>query len=227
MSARRNHPQRGFTLIELIISLVLLALMAGVLYGVLGLAGRSVERGEASADATAGMRLAEEFLRTQLESQHPLRMRKMVGFPLLFAGERDELRYAAALPPRVAAGGIWYYRLHVAQDEADSPLVLERVVPDVNATDLPTFTDAKRSTLADDIAEIRIAYFGRDANAADADTPAWRDSWDDAQRLPLMVRIEVVPKKGAPWPLLVVSPREAPEAGCRAFDPTRQLCAGV
>ena len=61
---------------------------------------------------------------------------------------------------------------------------------------------------------LRIGYFGRDAGAADADAPTWRDRWDDKQRLPLLVRIDVKPEKGQAWPTLVVEPRRAPEAGC-------------
>jgi len=218
---------RGFTLVELTIALVLLALIASVLYGALGFAGTTWDRGEAKVDATASMRLAEDFLRAQLEMQHPLRMRKVAEFPMLFAGERDELRYAAQLPSRVAAGGIWYYRLSVARDDPRAPLVLERVTPDVNAAQTPEFTEADRSILAQGIAELRISYFGRDINGGVAEEPTWRDKWDNAQRLPMLVRIDVTPKRGAPWPTLVVAPRQAPEAGCRAFDPIRQVCAGV
>lgn len=218
---------RGFTLLELTIALVLLALMSGVLYGALGMAGKSVDRGEAKVEATAGMRLAQEFLRAQLEMQHPLRMRKVQEFPLVFAGERDVLRYAAPLPARVAGGGIWFYRISVAQDDARSPLVLERVAPDVNAARIPDFVEPERSILAENIAEIRFAYFGRDASATDDTEPTWRDRWDNTQRLPLLVRIDVTPKQGPPWPTLVVQPREAPEAGCRSYDPTRQVCVAV
>ena len=218
---------RGFTLVELTIALVQLALIASVLYGALGFAGTTWDRGEAKVDATASMRLAEDFLRAQLEMQHPLRMRKVAEFPMLFAGERDELRYAAQLPSRVAAGGIWYYRLSVARDDPRAPLVLERVTPDVNAAQTPEFTEADRSILAQGIAELRISYFGRDINGGVAEEPTWRDKWDNAQRLPMLVRIDVTPKRGAPWPTLVVAPRQAPEAGCRAFDPIRQVCAGV
>ena len=117
---------RGVTLLELTIALVLLALMAGVLYGALGFAGTASDKGEAKVDASAGMRLAEAFLRAQIETQHPLRLRKVAEFPLLFAGERDELRYAAPLPARVAGGGVWYFRLSVAPDpwaQGDCPLV--------------------------------------------------------------------------------------------------------
>ena len=94
--------ERGFTLIELMIALALLALHVGDAVRLAALAGTSWDGGEAKAEATSDMRLAQAFLRAQLEAQHPLRMRKIVELPLLFGGERDELRYAAALPPRVA-----------------------------------------------------------------------------------------------------------------------------
>ena len=41
---------RGFTLVELTIALVLLALIASVLYGALGFAGTTWDRGEAKVD---------------------------------------------------------------------------------------------------------------------------------------------------------------------------------
>jgi general secretion pathway protein J len=148
-------------------------------------------------------------------------------FPLLFAGERDQVRYAAPLPARVAAGGIWYYRISVASDDARSPLVLERITPDVNGASVPDFVEPERSILAEGIAEIRFGYFGRDANATDDTAPSWRDRWDNPQRLPLLVRIDVTPKQGPPWPTLIVAPREAPEAGCRSYDPNRQVCVAV
>ena len=221
---KRSH---GFTLIELTVALVLLALLSAVLFGSLGLAGTSVDRGEAKADATSGMRLAYAFLRANLEEQHPLRMRKINEFPLLFAGERDELRYAAALPPRVASGGIWFYRLVVLRNDTRSPLVLERTLPDLSALQAPEFHDPERSVLAQDIASLKISYFGRDPGANDSNTPTWRDRWDDPQRLPLLIRIDIEPKQGAPWPPLIVSPREAPEAGCRAWDIARSRCAAL
>ena len=145
----------------------------------------------------------------------------------MFAGERDEIRYAAALPPRVQDGGAWFFRLAVAREGDKSRLVLERTYPDPTALEHPTFTDAERSVLAEGIAELSISYFGRDANAADVDTPTWRDRWDDRQRLPLLVKIEVKPVKGPAWPPLVVEPRRAPESACAAYDPQRGRCVGA
>ena len=221
----RDH--RGFTLLELIIALVLLGLLSAVLFGSVKLAGRSTDGGEAKAGAAASMRLAQQFLRTNLEAQHPLRMRKMLDWPLLFTGAADELRYAARLPARVSGGGIWYYRLLVKSDDPHSPLVLERVIPDLSGEALPEFMNADRSVLAEGIASLKIGYFGRDPDAAPTVAPSWRDQWTDTQRLPLMIRIDVTPKAGPAWPTLYVAPREAPEAGCRAWDIAREHCAAV
>ncbi len=222
--ARRNG---GFTLLELVIALTLLALMSSVLFGALGFAGRSWEGGEAKAEATASMRLTHGFLRAQLEGQHPLRMRKMPDFPLVFAGSEDELKFAAALPARVSGGGIWYYRLVVAKEGDKSRLVLERVLPDLDAGVLPAFEKPDRSILAEDIAELKVGYFGRDPGAADSTTPTWRERWDDRNRLPLLLRIDVVAQRGNAWPTLLVQPRKAPESGCRHWTATGERCVGM
>ncbi len=218
----------GFSLLELVIALALLAIIAALLTGSLSMAARSWDGGEKKAGDVASMRQAQEFLREQLTAELPLRLKKVVEMPLMFSGEHDEIRYAAALPPRVQEGGAWFFRLAVAKDGDKSRLVLQRTYPDPTALENPQFSaDAERSVLADGIAELTISYFGRDENATDADAPTWRDRWDDKQRLPLLVKIEVKPEKGAPWPPLLVEPRRAPESACAAYDPARNRCVGA
>jgi len=217
---------RGFTLLELMIALVLMALMSAVLAGSLNLAGRSWDAGEGKAEASSGMRLAGDFLRTQLSAQYPQRMRKIKDFPLLFGGSTDELRYTATLPGRVGLGGMWYYRLGLAPTSGTGKvaLVLDRTIPDLSALDMPKFDESQRSVLADDIKEMKIGYFGRDSDATVDNTPTWRDRWDDAQQLPMLIRIDVTPAKGQAWPTLVIAPRAAPEAGCRGWDAGHGRC---
>jgi general secretion pathway protein J len=221
--------ERGFTLVELLIALGLFAILSSVVFGSLRLAGRSADAGEEKAQATAGMRLASDYLRTQLTAQHPQRMRKIIEFPLLFGGTRDELRYTAPLPNRVGLGGMWYYKLSVADvpGKKRTALVLDRVIPDLDATEMPTFQEAERSVLADDIKAIKISYLGRDRGASMDTAPTWRGSWEDPQLLPVLIQIEVTPIAGDPWPTLMIAPRESPEAGCRAWDTIRVQCVGA
>ncbi len=221
--------ERGFTMIELLIAIGLFAIMSGVLFGALRLAGRSTDAGEAKAQAASGMRLASEYLRTQLTSQHPQRMRKMLEFPLLFGGTRDELRFTAPLPARVGVGGMWYYRLSMAPVAGTqrNALVLDRMIPDLSALSMPQFTESERSVLADDIKSFEVSYYGRDHNSTADTAPTWRGSWEDTQLLPMLIQIEVVPRAGDPWPPLLIAPRAAPEAGCRAWDAVRAVCVGA
>jgi general secretion pathway protein J len=216
----------GFTLLELIIAMMLLALMSSLLFGTLSLSANSWDRGEAKAAQVSDMRLTEEFLRQSLTAQHPLRFHKAVDQPLYFKGERDTLAYAGVLPGR-AGGGLYYFRLAVTPNGDTPRLTLARVIPDSVATTAPGFDGADQSVLADGIAEVRFGYFGRDRDSTDANAPTWRDRWEDPQVLPLMIRIDVTPAKGAPWPSLVIEPRVAPEAGCRAWDFNRSRCVGV
>jgi hypothetical protein len=105
--------------------------------------------------------------------------------------------------------------------------VLERMIPDLAATQMPVFADPDISVLADDVGEIRLQYFGRDPGSSFVVEPTWRDRWDDRQVLPLSLRIDVVPKRGAAWPPIYATPRAAAEAGCRAWDNARQRCTST
>lgn len=218
---------RGFTLVELTIALVLMAAIAALLYGSLSLSARTWDGGEAKMQQVADLRTTQTYLRSQIAAEYPQRMLKIAGFPLLFSGERDEMRYAAALPPRVAEGGVYYFRLAVVRDGDRSLLVQERMIPDVNALEMPEFRDADRSILAEGIAEVRIAYFGRPEVVGPTSTvaaPTWLDRWGDTQQLPMLIRIDVKPQNGPAWPTLVIEPRRSPEAGCVSWDSTRDMC---
>lgn len=216
----------GFTLLELLIALALLGLISALLYGSLSLSANSWERGEAKVEQVTDMRLTEEMLRQTLAAQHPLRFHKVADQPMYFAGGTDSLSFAAALPGR-AGGGMYYFRVAVVPNGDRSRLTLARVIPDYGANALPDFGDADSSVLAEDIAEVRFGYFGRDPDANDASDPTWRDRWDDPQILPQLIRIDVKPKKAEPWPTMIVEPRIAPEAGCRVWDSNRNRCLGA
>ena len=222
---RCNRRSAGFTLVELMVALLLLALISGVLYGSLSLSANSWDRGEAKADQASDMRQTAEFLRQALGAEHPLRLHKAVDQPLYFAGASDSLAFAGATPGRVG-GGIYYFRIALAASGQSSKLVLSRTIPDYTALKPPSFDTADASVLAEGVAQLKFSYFGRDPDANDVVDPTWRDHWDDPQILPLLIRMDVKTAQGTSWPSLVVEPKIAPEAGCRAWDANRRRCAG-
>jgi general secretion pathway protein J len=220
-----NRRIAGFTLVELMVALLLLALMSSILYGSLSLSATSWDRGEAKAEQAGDMRQTGEFLRQALTAEHPMRLHKALDQPLYFAGASDSLAFAGATPGRVG-GGIYYFRIALAPSGESSKLLLSRTIPDYTALKPPSFEGADASVLADGIAQLKFSYFGRDPDAADVVDPSWRDHWDDPQILPLLIRMEVKTAQGTGWPPLVVEPRIAPEAGCRSWDANRRRCVG-
>ncbi|MDQ6621754.1 MAG: prepilin-type N-terminal cleavage/methylation domain-containing protein [Pseudomonadota bacterium] len=217
----------GFTLIEVLVALTLFALLAGILAGSLRLVGRSWQGGETKVAQVDEMRQTQSFLRAQIVSALPKRMPKAVDTPLLFSGKQDELQYVAPLPERVVEGGTMFFRVGLVKDGERSLLVLDRMFIEPDLTQLPEFNDPQRTVLADHVLEIKFGYFGRDVAASDAETPTWRDHWDDPQRMPILIRLDVRPDNAPAWPTLVAEPRRAPESACRAWDPARRRCVRV
>ena len=195
---RRSSGAAGFTLIELIIALVLLALMSSLMFGSLSMAARSWDGGEAKAEAVSAMRQAQSFLREQLAAELPLRVKKAAELPLMFGGERDEIRYAAALPPRVQrgrrvflpAGGdratatsrssCWSARFPIRRPR--------RIRNSVRRRPLRCSPTTSPSCMC------RIS--GATRMPPTSTRRRWRDQWDDPQRLPLLMRIDVIAGQG-------------------------------
>jgi prepilin-type N-terminal cleavage/methylation domain-containing protein len=150
----------GFTLLELTVALVLLALLSGVLFGSLSFAGRSWDAGEAKAAQVSEMRQTEQFLRGQLGAQFPLRARKIAEAPLFFSGASDEIRYAAALPSRVIEGGVYLFRLAVVRDGEKSRLVQERLIVTPTAA-RSRFPRRRARGARRDIGELKLGYWAQ------------------------------------------------------------------
>jgi general secretion pathway protein J len=220
---------QGFTLLELLIALTLMALVAGVLFGSLELSVRGWDAGEAKSGRTAQMRLTGDFLRTEIGLAFPARFRKAQGQPMAFNGNESRLRFTGPLVSRVGQGGMFW--LQVALED-NGRLVLQRVVPDPDAVAFPEFGDENKSVLAEGIAEIRLSYFGTPSDLTDNQNPnaqqvmAWQNEWVDRRSLPLLVKLQVKPKVGDPWPDLIVQPKMGSSAGC-TWDSFHNRCVYV
>jgi len=98
----------------------------------------------------------------------------------------------------------------------------------VLTTALPQFDGAEHSVLATGIEALSISYLGPDPGVVPGATgfePAWRERWEDKQRLPQLIRIDVETERGGKWPTFYAVPRESPEAACRGWDNARARCA--
>jgi type II secretory pathway component PulJ len=210
----------------LIVALLLLSLISATLFGVFRTAGKSVEVGEQRTDDAASIRTVEDFLRAQWENAHPLRQRKEADFPLIFEGDKNQMIYVSALPPRIQGGGLWAWRLRVVRDGAHNKLVLEHTIPNVNEKKSLGAWSQQWSVLADRVDSVTFQYYGITGEAIKA-TPKWSGDWKDSQRLPQLIRMDVKLEGGRQWPTLYAEMRKGMETGCRSWNEASGKCGGV
>lgn len=199
----------GFTLLETLVALTLLALMLAVLTGSIRFAGQSRDAVATKLDGIDNMRIAQDFLRQTITQAHPKRWFKVAGRPFVFRGERDELFMAAPLTARVGVGGLFLLKFFLAEGNRNEgrKLVMARLFPEPTAQEMPDFSSADTTVLAENLSELEIGYLGRDDETAD---PTWRDDWKDGARMPEAVRLRVKTDKGVAWPDLVIPLRIVP-----------------
>jgi len=206
--------QRGFTLIEIVVAMAILAAMMALLYSGLSFALRSWDAGDAVGRVAADRRIGEAFLRRELSELFPMRWKDPMTLKFAFDGERDSLRFVSARPPDVTMGGLSLVSLQVEQgaNSRERNLVMRRAMPDDEAKDFgPLERTDQRSVLVPNIDSVSFSYFGSETDFAD---PKWTDAWTYTNRIPNLVRMRVRVADGGYLPDLVARVSLGEEAGC-------------
>jgi general secretion pathway protein J len=199
---RDLEAEAGFTLLELLIALTLLAVTASLLVAAIGSARQAlnvVDRRVARATVPA----VQSVLRRLLAEARPGPDAAGRNGPVrAFAGEPDKLGFVSSFVPQGQYGGLWRYEIALDPGEGGAgALVLTQqpVRPGPAATAAPL-----RTVVITGIDALRLRYFG----AADRDVaPMWQDDWHDPRRLPRLVAVDItfVRTDGHRWTPLVVA----------------------
>ena len=220
----------GFTLLELLIGLTLLALMMVMMYSALNLGIRAWDAGDARAGEAAEQRILHSFLRNEFSQVFAARWRDTADSRIAFEGARKEIRFVSALSLDAGQrdGGLQWAYLRLA-DDTDVPkvhgtkaLVLSRQPFDMQARDwaaLNAFGPEKQTRLLRGLQDVEIAYFGAENNE---DTPRWRDEWASPQRLPQLIKFTFTAPPGRVIPALIIQLMLGEEAGCYESGFSRQ-----
>lgn len=215
MSSQRHKSHRsrpasrglGFTLIEVVVALALLAiLMLGALSAIRA-STQAVASGTAMIDRTNKLRVTQELLRRQISQTLalPVAQRSGTGEAVFVEGARDELRFVSPMPGYLGRGGPYVQQISVERGERGSQNLVYRHAM-LNGWDADDGFDDEvlpPVILLEGVADVRIDY--RALNDAGR-LGEWQDRWDKPFQLPLFVRIRVEFERDAPetWPDLVI-----------------------
>ena len=202
----------GFTLIEVVIAMALLATIMVLLYSGLTFALRSWDAGDANGRRVADRRLGENFLRREMTELFPMRWKDATTVKFAFEGEQRHLRFVSSRPAGLQKGGLSLVSLEVQDgDERRRHLMMRRAQPDDEAVDFAPLEKAEPVLLIADVESAQFSYFGAESDFAE---PSWTDSWPHKAQIPLLVRLRVKMTDGRVLPDFVIRVMLGVEAGC-------------
>jgi len=192
--------QRGFTLIEIMLAILLLALLLAGTYGSVRTVVRATHSGEDVIDHVNRLRVAQEFLRHQISRILPMPFGQEDGTNnIVFQGEGDFMRFVAPMPGYLSYGGAYVQTLKLVN--GSNGLQMQYTHALLNGFDLekPSEAEEEPVVLLDQMQEARFEYRAFDEEGQLTD---WSDQWEDSSLTPVMVRIAVTlrPETHTVWP---------------------------
>ena len=198
----RADRRSGFTLVELLVSLVVLSLIALVMVSGLRFVVRAVASTDSRREALEELTLGLSVLRGELERAEPLMQKVGHRELVLFEGTPDRLRFVNVEPPYLAGPPYLAYEYAVALDDGSYRIDLRRSPFDPEKPDLAAVEDADPRLLLRVGPKLQFSYFGK---LRDGDRPSWHGEWPTSSRLPDAIRLAQGDDPG--WPELVVPMR--------------------
>ena len=225
----------GFTLIEILLVMALMAVMMGMIYASLNVGVRAWDAGDARVSEASDLRVVERFMRREFGQIFPTRWRGVTQPYIAFEGARTNLRYVTSLNLEAslqngASGGLQWAELALAdggilqlnRQPFDSAAQNFDALVSPTRDQLSTAPPAPPVRLIDNVTTLEISYFGAETDIAE---PTWREEWRDLARLPTLIRLKVVTTRGREAPEMVFALKVGEEAGCLASNFTRQCGA--
>ncbi len=202
--------QSGFTLVEMLLAITLMAMIMALAYQGLAAGTRAVDRGEAAVDRTNRLRVVQQFLRNQISRTLPLALPVEYddeeGALVIFDGDDARLDFVAPMPGYLDRGGPQHQVLALRRGETGLELLFAHQMlnsrEDRDPLDDP---DRPPTVLLDGIASGHFEYLSVDD---EGEPTEWLDDWEDPSITPLMVRIELEMEASSrlAWPTLEVAP---------------------
>jgi prepilin-type N-terminal cleavage/methylation domain-containing protein len=193
----RAHAEAGFTLVELLVALALLAVTASLLVAAIGSARQALDVVDRRVTRASVPAVQSVLRRLLIEARSAPDRIHRDDPSRAFVGDPDGLSFVSSFVPQGQYGGLWRYG--IALDAGALVLTQQLVRPRSSTADAQI-----RTVVITGIDALRLRYFGvEDQDGA----PQWQDGWHAPHRLPRLVTVDVTFERadGRQWTPLVVA----------------------
>ncbi len=209
--------EAGFTLMELLVAMTLVALMASMILGGMQFGTRVWERSQSTSESVEEIRVVRQLVYDLVARSYPYyhETSKSDGAPP-FIGEPQELIFSADAPRQFQLKGLHRFRLRYEQSGTDARTLMLDWIVDRNGRRDPRYDAATESkVLLDQVEKFELEYF---------DGVRWGNRWNAKNGLPELVRVNLKREfDERDWVPLVVHPRIDMDSQCQ-YDPVSRNC---
>lgn len=196
--APRSRFCSGFTLLEILLALVLMAFVMLGVWGALSGATRITHSADALMAQSESVTTTQRFLRTWLAAAEPQPyLAPGAQRARVFKGDATSLQYVAPLPAQSGHVGLYLQTLELEKDGAGRYTLELEYLP--YAGDKTTTGKPSRHVLLKDLRGGKLEYLGIPGYGEAA---TWRGDWRAVNGMPLAVRVQLDPA----WPTRVPFP---------------------
>jgi prepilin-type N-terminal cleavage/methylation domain-containing protein len=177
---------QGFTLLELMLSVVIISLIILIIVGALRLGFRSVEAGEKKVESLERVRNAITLLESQIQSELPLAYYENAEKKYYFRGKRTSLDLATNYSVWGGEKGYVVAHYEVAQEPGGRQTlwVKENIIGQESS---------RETRMLEQVAEFYFEYFVRDTSKAPQDDAGrWVEEWVDDDAVPTTEKLEKI-----------------------------------
>lgn len=211
--------EAGFTLLELLAALTVLAVLMAMMFGGLRFGARVWESGDQGLRGLAELQTAAGFIRRQIAQAVPAEAAMTVTpgaggeevAVAAFRGTERAFRLVGPSPSQFLPGGLYEMVFGIADAGAGPRDLSVWFRPlgrseQARRVDIGADWQTRQAVLIQDIADVRVSYFGRGEDIDEE--PRWHDRWERMPLPPALVSVRVVfpPGDRRFWPDLVAAP---------------------
>lgn len=192
------HKARGFTLVEIMVAMSLLALIIVGLGATLRTFALSEQRIDQRLERADALRVSVNFIRTTLNRVSVRTIAPSLdptAQKFLFKASPNTLEWVGIMPARYGAGGRYFFRLAIEPVGSESALVL-RLAPWTDTNTFPDWRQTENRVLVNAVTQISFQYANPPLNGG-----GWTPDWQIKDKLPTQIRLNVQTVAG-PWPEL-------------------------
>jgi general secretion pathway protein J len=203
MKMARHPRQGGFTLLEVLLVIMLLALLLAGAYSGISASVKAMRAGEAAIERIDKVRTVQEFLRRQISRILPYPYSMDGGRREMFSGTANAMRFVAPMPGYLSHGGAYVQTLEFMRGEGGQQLVFTSTLLNGFSMDKYGGKEVDTVVLLDRIQDGKFSYRGLDQQGH---LMEWTGSWPDSSVTPLMVGIDITLASGRQiqWPSMAI-----------------------